>query len=320
MTSEQSRSGYYSEQCEPGPNGRPFYFRREVLDLFRSDPRYKLGETDLHANEEHPAAGEVGWLQQYVAATGPDGESAIMVIHAHLNWLTETEQAHFKGYELKSGGISSDLVKPVLYGEGPETITPIYALTSALAQINLIVGDRLFRCTDYDLLADSEDFLPITHNSRKAFEQFAHSLDKVLSDNLSGKFFKSQGILVENLGPHRGVFERLREVARRILRLPAQRRGTLQRLRAYLKKLSCPEETIVEICEPLKAIRKVRQAPAHEVRADDGSSNYRDQQSELFLSAIAAVRSLCMFLGRHVHGAQWIAPPHLSRPMRPLFE
>ena len=142
------RSGYYSQRCSGGADLVAFYFKRSVLDPFRADPRYIVGESSLSCNESNVAPGEeTGWLQQYIGATGNNGEPAIMVILAHLNWLTESEQNWFKSNELPSGHISMEMIKPVLRGRPPATISPIYALSSALECANELAGFKMFRIT-----------------------------------------------------------------------------------------------------------------------------------------------------------------------------
>ena len=296
------KEGSYSKRCRPNAaNPDPIFFRREVLDHFRQDPRYQVHESCLRATGGAAHDDHVGWLQQYVSATGPSGEPAIMVILAHLNRLTAEEQHYFHNFELASGSVSGDVIGPILHGVPSPTVTALYALSEALGEANRIVAPRkVFRKTDSIELSNSEEFLAISYNSKKAFQRFAHHIDIVIGENLVASFLVEGGVEPRDA--------------------QGKLKGTLTRLRDYLVLQGCAEHEADAIVTPFKRARKIRQTPAHSLSVDDSQEDYRSQQEQLFSEVVGSLRSLVMELGEYFYGEAWAPPAHLTQSIRSMFE
>lgn len=113
-------------------------------------------------------------------------------------------------------------------------------------------------------------------------------LDKVLSDNISSKFF-------EGLVPLES--ERKRPDGR----IKVQRKGTISLLDEYIRSVYrtkdwSPWEAAIAA---LRAVRKLRQSPAHTVREDEFDLKYAVQFRDLAANAYQALVTLRTCLQRH---------------------
>lgn len=283
-------------QHEPGSQVRPVFFKVEVLERFRSDPGYRVLRNSISAQEE---AQDSDGIQQFVLARGPAEEYAIMVLVAHLVHLNPKNQRHFHEYELARGRIHPEVFEAIVHGKFPNDIGPLEGLCAALAECNAHVHPaRLFRHDDSWRVDRTEEFGPLSYNSRKQFLSFAQGLHDLLGDNLRPDPLDAAAVAKEAQD--------------------GRRLGTIQRLESWLNGLGVDSDAVAEIVSVFHKVRKHRQPSAHGIREDESAEDYRAIQDELLQSAVQAVRALATVLGDALR-PPYTRPRALTLPVRSLF-
>jgi hypothetical protein len=143
----------------------------------------------------------------------------------------------------------------------------------------------LFRRTES---AFPRGFSPLLRPTRKAYLQFVHMLDKMLSDNIDKAFFGGD-VPLEN------------ETVRKDGRVQVIQKGTLRLLDEWLRKsVRFPtDEPYTSIVDPLREVRRLRQGPAHALEDDDYDIAYTRKQDELVGRVHYALSGLCIVLSQH---------------------
>lgn len=137
--------------------------------------------------------------------------------------------------------------------------------------------------------------------TKKAFLDFAHVLDKVVSENINRDFFAMQGIELNEEQTKNG-------------QTIVTSKGTLRLLEEWLTKRVriYAENGAATILAPLKEIRTLRQGPAHKFINDEFSIQYQKQKEKLILDVYISLSNIRMFFQTHPHARNYAFPKHLK--------
>lgn len=239
------------------------YFRYDVLEAYRNDPRFVFRfndygvdtwlNDDLYTDESEPESDKtgidhIGFAYDLSRFQENDPESEIRrfvcAFYVDLCKLNAAHQLRWSTYEVEEQ--PSIDPHPIWWGSQmghwPDGSGPFerffYELESLNTLFNQAHGDDLFGNTDRP-----DGFGWIMRPSQSEFDSFVHQLDKLLSDNFRHKAFDLLGI------PRRNDADELL--------------GTLKRLDLTLEKYGVPEDTRGLLLQPIREIRRLRQRPAH---------------------------------------------------------
>jgi hypothetical protein len=201
-----------------------------------------------------------------------------------------------------------------LFGEWTKGVSIYDALLQELLHINklcnLIGLPALFR-NDFSTelvkaernvaLDEPKGFGLLMKPTKKAFLDFAHVLDKVVSENINREFFAAQGIELEERQTSDG-------------HISVTNKGTLRLLEEWLAKrirIHSKNGPAV-IVAPLKEVRNLRQAPAHKFIDDEFSIQYQSKKEKLILDVYISISNIRMFFQTHPRARNYEFPEHLK--------
>lgn len=276
------------------------YFDLVVLEHYRNDPRYYFQLDDVQGTisikDEHYLEGpsvvperDQALLQTFGFGYDQGMNRAVAVFLRYLHDLTPEHQRIWQARELR-GAFSPhpDYWKSAM---GDWSIkTPIFiAFTEELRVINEM-AQAMARAPLFarDFHERPREFAFLLRPTRKAFNEFVHVLDKMLSENIDRRFFGGD-IALE------------REEQRTDGKIVVHPKGSIQLLEEWLSQQvrlpdSGPKD---EMMATFRKIRKLRQLPAHKVDEDAFDQQLFKEQRQLVLEAYKAVRTLRQILANH---------------------
>src|SRR6266496_2420681 len=121
------------------------YFRLDVLERFRNDPRYEFRNNDvvgtIYSKEEGMDKEDV-YLKSVGFAYDEDMNRAACIFYTDLMDMSKDQQQYWKHYELKgSYRAHPDFIMSQIYGEWPKNASLAEAITTELRVINDITKD-----------------------------------------------------------------------------------------------------------------------------------------------------------------------------------
>ena len=274
------------------------FFKLDVLERFRNDPRYSFRANDvigtIYSKTENMGKEEV-FIKSVGFAYDDDMNRAVCLFYVDLMNMSKEQQQLWRHYEVEGTyRPHPDFVWSQIYGQWPEKATLSEAITAELKVINDIsldcYGKKLFK-RDY-LGADRPHELAfLIRPTAKELNSFIHTLDKIFSDNLNTKFFK-------------GFIEPEIEKIRPDGKIEVNRKSSLTMLKEFIlnsftPKLSDQRNEIDEMFETFKYIRSLRTKPAHSIEEDIFDMKYFKEQRELYIDAYKAIRLLRLILQNH---------------------
>ena len=278
------------------------FFELPVLERYLQAPRYDFAYHDsggyfaFRASADESSTAEprdCGFLQTF--GIGYEEESRTRVVGVYLRYLADLSSEHQQVWLAhvidRPCVMNSDYARSSLYGQRPQFHSAYLALLTEIQEINklsrMVGKPALFR----DDFRDDRPpgFHPMLRPTRKAFDEFVHLLDKVLSENLNRDFFRGDVPLDEEeaIDEHR---VRVRPI------------GTVNLLRNWLRKLYRPatgEDVSDDVVEPLRRVRALRQQPAHSIQADVYDLSLPSAQRELVADVKHALEKLRLALSAH---------------------
>jgi hypothetical protein len=275
-------------------------FDLAVLEAYRNDPRYLFDSNDigghLSIRDKYFDTGEIEKRDEVsfrfgFAYSKKDMHRAVAAFLADLHDLSPEHQQMWNAKRLTGDFFPHPDWWGTSMGHWPERGSIFDALIAEFEQIaamcQLIGWPPLFRETFEG--KRPRDFGFLIRPTLGAFNSFVHLLDKMLSDNLSRDFFKSQNFALET--------EEMRKDGKVIVRL----KGTLELLEEWVtRRFRAPDPKPMEECiTALREVRQLRQKPAHAVNEDEFDQKYFDEQRKLVLRAYVAVRTLRLMLANH---------------------
>ncbi len=306
------------------PQLEPIFFHLNVLERYQSDPRYifRFDGLDGHISVKEKAyrSKEMGradkvMLETFGLGTSSKGHRVITSYLRYLSALSPRHQQHWQSHRAYGKHkMEANYARRGLFGEWTKGVSIYEALLAELLHINkmfkVIRLPPLFRNDFSSELAKAErnaaldepkGFGLLMKPTKKAFLDFAHVLDKVVSENINREFFAAQGIALEE-----------RQINNGHISMTAQ--GTLWLLEEWLTKRIRihVENGPATIVAPLKEIRKLRQAPAHKFIDDEFSIEYQSKKEKLILDVYISISNIRMFFQTHPDARNYEFPEYLK--------
>ena len=297
------------------PQLMPVFFGLDILDRYYRDPRYHFDFQDyggsIRIAAEHSDSTELAerdkiFLQTFGIAYDSSRHRVAVSFLRYLADLSPEHQQVWNAHVLTDAcSMNSDYRRAVLLGHWHEHYSAYQAFLSEQAEINkltkLIGKPDLFKQTFEEHRPSG--FHPMLRPTRQSFDEFIHLLDKLLSENINRDFFR-RDIPLE------------REITRDDGAVEVQRPGTVQLLESWLRtryRTSEGEDVSHEVVAPLKEVRKLRQKPAHLLRANEYDQSYPVQQDKLVGEACRALTRLRVILWSHPRsGDRYTTPAWLD--------
>jgi hypothetical protein len=201
--------------------------------------------------------------------------------------------------------MNSDYERASIWGMWPEHHSVYAAFIQEQIEINrlsaLIGKAPLFRKTFADYERPIE-FSSMLRPTRRNFQEFAHLLDKMLSENLNRDFFKGD-IPVQDRNKTSDGDIRVRDL------------GTIELLERWLRaryRNREGEDRSDEVVRPLRSVRKVRQPVAHALNPDEYDPTLLHKQDELLGEVVLTLQKLRLILTSHPKAKGYSAPAWLD--------
>jgi hypothetical protein len=284
-------------------------FELSVLQIYRDDPRYSFTSTDFSGSisvasefigsEQFRKEDEV-FLQTFGFSYDENFNRAVCVYLIYLSRLPSEHQQIWNG-KLLSGNYRPhpDYVRSSRYGLFPEGISVFDAVCQEIFFINEISlcmsRPPLFKFNP-NIDGKPNNFSFLIRPTKKEFNDFIHTLDKLLSDNINLKFFSND-------------VEYTREIERKDGKIVVEQKGTIQILEDWLNNfLKGKCQTISCIIAKLKKVRGLRQPIAHKI--DDNTFNqcFFHEQRALIEECYDALISLRLILQESLSDKAYSTP------------
>lgn len=135
--------------------------------------------------------------------------------------------------------------------------------------------------------------------TRRQLQTFAHTLDKLLSENVNKAFFKGDIELEDRIEARDGSVER-------------RPLGSITLLERWLRKsygTADRQEGSAEVVGPWRAVREARQAPAHALTEDAYDLSFPGAQDDMLGDVVQSLRKLRLVLWSHPKARDAYKPP-----------
>lgn len=288
-------------------------FDLRALEWYRNDPRFDFDVDDIHGRILQKEGTQVvdrgvvlDGLEYFEFGFAYDDEMhrAVAAFIRYLHDLPEAQQIEMQKHELTgSYKLHPDFFRTQIIGDFPERMSIYDAFLQEKMEINrmceLMGKPKLFK-TEFGDLKRPLGFGILIRPTKKEFRDFALLLDQLLSDDLNRDFFRNDIELNRNLTDEDG---------NRV----TQPKGTIQLLQEWIgtKFRPADPEPLAEMFSNFRAVRNVRQKPAHKVEDNEFDQKYVAEQRQLISQAFDAVRTLRMVLENHPAAHDHQVPDYL---------
>lgn len=291
-------------------------FDLTVLESYRNDPRYHYDNDDIRGQicvtDEFYESDQMHEKDQVILETfgfsyDEQMNRAVAVFLTYLSRLSPEHQQIWNSKRLPGDfKLHPDYYRNSILGDWGSGISIFNAFIEELKIINIMCAamrrPALFRDTFENNRPRNFSFL--VRPTQEEFNDFVLTLDKMVSDNISKKFFK-----------HEVAYET--EEERHDGKILVRQKGTIAILEDWLAVIFRPSDPkpMEDMIAAFKQVRKERQKPAHAVRADVFDQKVFHQQRELVVSAYTAIRTLRLIFANHpaVKGAEIEIPDVLYK-------
>lgn len=278
------------------------YFDPIVLETYRNDPRFHYKCDDVGgrfaAKWEDSAKGHLErsdevFIEDFGFAYSDRLDRSVAAFLRYLSRLGPKHQQLWQAHELPA---SSWKPHPgwwaMAMGEFPRRVSVFNAFLGELRVANemceAIGWPPLYR-EDFATKERPAGLAFLLRPTLGAFNSFVHLLDKMMSENLSLDFFRTQGLSLE--GERQGRDGKTR----------AERRGTISLLEEWLLNVfrAADESPLRRAVEVFREVRAGRQKPAHGIDDDRYDPDFYTQQRALMERAYGTVRVIRLVLACH---------------------
>jgi hypothetical protein len=283
------------------PQLTALFFELRVLDQYYRDPRYKFDfreysgkltiRDDAYRSSDTPDRDKV-FLQSFGIAYDQKRRRVVAAFLRYLKDLTAEHQAIWAAHQVEGPCVmNSDYRDATLFGRWPRYRSAYAALLAEMREIcklsGLIGKPPLFRETWEQ--ERPPGFHPMLRPTTRSLEDFVHVLDKIISENIDREFFKGDLPLEDS---------QERPDGRIVITTP----GTLTLLERWLStfyRTADGQNIAAEVLTPLKAIRTLRQRPAHRLTEDAYDEELSGQQDALVGNLVRGLTKLRLILSSH---------------------
>jgi hypothetical protein len=275
-------------------------FELAVLEAYRNDPRYSYQNDDISGqiciSDEYYLSPDVPerdkvLLETFGFAYDDDLNRAVAVFCIYLNRMSPEHQQIWRSKELVgSYKLHPDYFRNSILGDWGEKMSIFNAFLEELRIINrmcdLMGRPHLFRNEFKDNRPRNFSFL--VRPTLNEYNDFALTLDKMMSDNINKKFF---------MGEVSDEVEEKRDDGKILVR----QRGTIAMLEEWITTYIRPTDPnpMTKLIDAFKAVRKKRQKPAHSLKPDSFDQKYIHEQRQLVIDAYGAIRTIRLVLANH---------------------
>lgn len=271
-------------------------FNLRILEFYRNEPRYSYHTDDIHGSisvvsENTMDEADEVFLQSFGFSYKEDMKRRFVAVF--LRDLANLNADHQQRWRIEQFSGKTFLHPDYLassMGHWPEKESIFNAFCEELRLVSEMTtaafGSSLFlKPFGYEQKPRELGF--IFRPTRKEYDAFVHLLDKMLSDNISKKFFRGKVEMV-TIEEKDGV---------RVERP----KGTIQLLDEWLaRSWKCPDpEPKEQMIATFKKIRAERSPQAHTVKENEFDESYIIKQRELMIDAYDAVRTLRLIFANH---------------------
>lgn len=280
------------------------FFRFDILEQYRNDPRFDFSYWDFGArasigSEAYDDTGEPEGDKTHIEHIGfaydiseysPSNPSSpvirrVAAFYGDLADLSATHQQRWRTYEVSDKNLKPH---PAWFmsqmGHFPDGIGPFERLFYELGNINELFtgafGKPLFKTSDRP-----NDFGWILRASQHEWDSFIHQLDKLLSDNMDHKALTATGI------PRKDS--------------KGRDSGSLFRLEQFFRKTGLTKEQSKSVVEPMRNVRAARQKPAHELRKNITDKTFVHKQISLLEEVNNSLHRARVWLQGHPTNKGW---------------
>jgi hypothetical protein len=297
------------------PQLSPIFFDLHVLETYFRDPRYECSFGDLqgsisvkedHYQSKKMHARDKVLLQSFGIGYDQNRNRAVVVFLRYLADLSPNHQQIWQAHEISGPCVmNSDYERSCIWGQWPEHYSVYQVFIQEQIEINklaiLIGKPALFRNT-FDEHKRPIGFSPMLRPTRHYFQEFAHILDKMLSDNLNREFFKEDIPLEDKIKAEDGSVER-------------RPLGTITMLERWLQahyRTGDGVDVSREVLKPFREVRKARQPAAHAINVDEYDPSYAGDQDVLLGRVMRSLISLRIIFSSHPKAKGYAPPDWLS--------
>jgi len=289
-------------------------FDLSVLKLYHDDPRYVCACDDVSGHisisDDYFQSGAVKTSDEIVLESfgfSFDGNmnKYLAAFLRDLRRLSPEHQGLWDAKKVLRRCRLDPEYRRMAMGEWRNSVPIIDVILEEMHHINeltrLVRGQVLFR-DDYSCEGRPKGLCMLLLPTLKCFNDFVLLLDKVVSQNISQKFFAGR-VAAE------------KEERRGHGKIAVSRKGTLQMLGEWLE-LEFPligEKRIREIVSGLKRVRSERRNPAHEVQEDQFDQSFCRTQRELLVDLYSSLHLMRRTLSGHPRGKEYSVPDDFER-------
>ena len=292
----------------------PVFFRFEALERYRNDPRYAFEFRDYegsisikdepYEDDNFPNANKVG-LQSFGLGYDADNNRAVALFLTDLCGLTPEHQQYWASHELHGDfKVAEAFYRQQVMGEWFDAPSVYRALIEEQVVINQMAAAMgktpLFRET-FEHNGPAE-FSLVMLPTRRNFNAFVETLDKMLSENLNRQFFRGDVDLDE-------------EHTRRDGKIEVRPKGTIRLLEEWIRlRFRLREgDPAAEVRQAFDQVREPRSRSAHAIMENEYDARYHKLQDELIQSAYRGVRTIRLILANHPQAKEVEVPDWLYK-------
>lgn len=267
-------------------------FNIVILESYRNDPRYSYRVDDIrgmiYVKDGQNVPLEDDAYLRFGFAFDEEGDTYVAVFLWDLFKLSSETQQQWQMREVTLPTILHPDYHRAAMGHFPERLSLYEAFVMELKTINEMSDamgrPHLFRQTFYN--AKPRAFAMLLRPTLNEYNNFIHTLDKMVSDNINIKFFQ-------------GEVEHVREVDLGEGRFRVEPKGSIQLLEEWVNQKFSPRdpEPLTEMFATFRQIRKMRNKPAHSDVEDKFEKALIREQRELMVRTYTAVRLLRLLFG-----------------------
>ncbi len=305
----QNITNPFSRELDLGKSQLEFYFfQSAVLEKYVSDPRFNVQYDGIrgsvgaeYTDDGKPVVGAAhdAYLKSFGKAILKSSRiPCICAILRDLQELNKYEQMHWEQHRIHEESLPHpDIYKNWILGDWGEYTSIEDAVFDEIKLVNqmcLAIGwPTLFR-NDFEGNRPIEFYLLMRPTKRK-FDRFIETSDKILSDNIQNSFFKNN--------PHRIDMKND----------DGKDKGTILLLDEWLRKhfRTSDYSPVDEINLNMKSIRKLRNSSAHRIQQDEYDESIWADRLEYIKNIYQVVRNIRLMFACHKDGKSVEIPFYL---------
>jgi hypothetical protein len=270
-------------------------FDLAILEPYRNDPRYVFEANDagghISITDEYFESADMlerdqVFLQSFGFCYGPTGRRAVGAFLRYLSKLSPEHQRIWHARILTGSYKMHPDYWASAMGHWPEGASVFDAILAEMTFMNSMADamgrGRLFK-SDFSEARPAE-FCFLYRPTRRDFDAFVQTLDKMLSENIDLAFFRSE-------------VERETREQRASGEVVLRPKGSITILQEWIgRHFRSKNPAVPELFEALKEVRKLRSHPSHAIRDNMHDESLFETQRELVIRVYRALQTVRLIL------------------------